>query len=170
MLKTWPAGKSTLVLLLGTMMLQAQNNTPYWQQHADYRMDVTMDVDTYQYSGNQTLEYTNNSPDTLNSVYYHMYFNAFQPGSEMDIRLQNIKDPDGRMFVEGKSRIAGLSPSETGFLNATALRQDGKALDYNLEGTVLEVVLAAPILPGGKSTFEMDFEGQVPVQIRRSNQ
>jgi hypothetical protein len=168
MLKTWPAGKSTLVLLLGTMMLQAQNNTPYWQQHADYRMDVTMDVDTYQYSGNQTLEYTNNSPDTLNSVYYHMYFNAFQPGSEMDIRLQNIKDPDGRMFVEGKSRIAGLSPSETGFLNATALRQDGKALDYNLEGTVLEVVLAAPILPGGKSTFEMDFEGQVPVQIRRS--
>ncbi len=149
-------------------MLQAQNNTSYWQQHVDYNMDVTVNVENFQYSGTQKLVYTNNSPDSLNKVFYHMYFNAFQPGSEMDIRLQNIKDPDGRMYVEGKSRIAALSPSEIGYLKATSLKQDGRDINFTLEGTVLEVVLANPIPPGGKSNFDMVFEGQVPILIRRS--
>ena len=80
----------------------------YWQQHADYSMEVDMDVKTFQYSGTQTLVYTNNSPHSLDRVFYHMYFNAFQPGSEMDVRLQNVPDPDDRMFVDGSSRIATL--------------------------------------------------------------
>merc|ERR1712137_730361 len=53
-----------------------------------------MDVNNYQYQGKQTLVYTNNSPDVLNKVFYHLYFNAFQPGSEMDVRSRNIEDPD----------------------------------------------------------------------------
>ena len=148
--------------------LWAQNNTNYWQQHVDYTMKVDMDVENFQYTGKQTLVYTNNSPDVLNRVYYHLFFNAFQPGSEMDIRLQNIADPDGRMFVDGKSRIASLTPEEIGFLKVTSLTQDGAATSFVEEGTVLVVELANPIQPGAKTTFEMDFNGQVPVQIRRS--
>ncbi len=148
--------------------VQAQNNNSYWQQHVDYYMEVDMNVENYQYQGTQKLIYTNNSPEELSRVYYHLYFNAFQPGSEMDIRLQNIKDPDRRMVVDGKSRIADLSPSEIGYLHPTALTQDGQKVSYNEEGTVLVVELARPIPPGGKTTFEMDFKGQVPVQIRRT--
>ncbi len=151
-----------------TFSVQGQNSNSYWQQHVDYTMEVFMDVDTYQYQGTQKLVYTNNSPDALTRVYYHLYFNAFQPGSEMDIRLQNIKDPDGRMYVDEKSRIAQLSPSEIGFLQPTSLTQDGDKVNFNEEGTVLVVDLAKPIPPGGKTTFEMNFKGQVPVQIRRS--
>jgi hypothetical protein len=55
-------------------------------------MDVVMDVKNYQYKGTQELVYTNNSPDTLRKVYYHLFNNAFQP-SEMDARLHTIKDP-----------------------------------------------------------------------------
>ncbi len=147
----------------------AQGNHTYWQQAVDYTMDVNMDVETYRYTGKQKLVYTNNSPDTLNRVYYHMYFNAFQPGSEMDMRLQNIADPDRRMVDEnGKSRIAALSPDEIGYLRATSLTQDGKEVSYTLEGTVLVVALDHPITPNSSSAFDMDFEGQVPVQIRRS--
>ncbi len=146
----------------------AQGNNGYWQQKVEYTMDVYMDVTTYQYSGSQKLVYTNNSPDELTRVFYHMYFNAFQPGSEMDIRLQNIEDPDKRMFVDGKSRIAALTPKEIGYLNATSLKQDGVPVDYSLEGTVLVATLATPIAPGASTTLEMVFEGQVPVQIRRS--
>jgi hypothetical protein len=148
--------------------IHAQTNYSYWQQHADYKMEVFLNVENYQYTGTQNLVYTNNSPDDLSRVYFHMYFNAFQPGSEMDIRLQNIPDPDGRMFVDGKSRIAGLKPDEIGYLRASSLTQDGENVSFNLEGTVLEVVLAKPIPSGGKSTFNMKFEGQVPIQIRRS--
>lgn len=143
-------------------------NTGYWQQHVDYTMDVNMDVETYQYTGNQKLVYTNNSPDQLDRVFYHLYYNAFQPGSEMDIRLQNIKDPDKRMMEDGKSRIASLSESEMGYLHATSLTQDGRPVTFKEEGTILVVNLAQPIPPGGKTTFDMTFEGQVPLQIRRS--
>jgi len=158
----------SFALFAGLGSLQAQTNHSYWQQHADYKMEVVMNVENYQYTGTQTLVYTNNSPDDLNRVYFHMYFNAFQPGSEMDIRLQNIQDPDGRMFVEGQSRIANLNPDEIGYLRASSLTQDGEDVSFSLEGTVLEVQLVKPIPAGGKSTFDMKFEGQVPLQIRRS--
>ncbi|MDT0642708.1 M1 family metallopeptidase [Zunongwangia sp. F363] len=154
----------------------SQNNSTYWQQHVNYDMDVDMNVENYQYTGTQELVYTNNSPDTLHKVFYHLYFNAFQPGSEMDMRLQSIADPDGRMVnnlgtrenPEYESRIAKLQPDEIGYLRVNSLRQDGQALDYNEEGTILEVQLAEPVLPGGETTFEMEFKGQVPLQIRRS--
>lgn len=149
--------------------INAQNNTGYWQQHVDYTMDVKIDVKSYQYTGTQKLTYTNNSPDELNRVYYHLYFNAFQPGSEMDARLQSIEDPDGRMTNEDKtSRIATLTKSEMGYLHVVSLKQNGADVDFHEEGTVLVVELAQPIPSGGKTTFDMQFKGQVPIQIRRS--
>ncbi len=158
-----------LFIFLGfTGIANAQNSTNYWQQHVDYTMGVDMNVENFQYTGTQKLVYTNNSPDVINRVYYHLYFNAFQPGSEMDTRLHNIKDPDDRMWVDGKSRIAVLAASETGQLHATSLTQDGQSVTMNEEGTVLVVDLAKPIPPGGKTTFDMTFEGQVPLQIRRA--
>ena len=160
--------KFIFVMSAFVVTLNSQTNHSYWQQHVDYKMDVSIDVENYRYTGTQRLVYTNNSPDDLSRVYFHMYFNAFQPGSEMDIRLQNIKDPDGRMYVNGQSRIANLKPEEVGYLKASSLKQDGEDVSFSLEGTVLEVVLAKPIPSGGKSTFDMEFEGQVPLQIRRS--
>ncbi len=150
------------------VFIQAQNSYTYWQQHVDYSMEVDMDVKTYQYTGTQDLIYTNNSPDELSRVYFHLYFNAFQPRSEMDIRLQSTKDPDGRMMKEGKSRIAALLPNEIGYLHVVSLTQDGENATYKEEGTILVVDLVKPIPAGGKTTFKMNFKGQVPVQIRRS--
>jgi len=159
----------TLFTGLFTFGLVAQNKTDYWQQHVDYTMEVDMDVENFQYTGTQTLVYTNNSPDELKRVFFHLYFNAFQPGSEMDIRLQTIADPDGRMITEEKkSRIAALSDSEIGYLHPTSLTQDGNNVSFSEEGTVLVVDLASPIPAGGKTTFNMAFKGQVPLQIRRS--
>ena len=159
---------SVLICFLSLSAI-AQNNTSYWQQHVDYNMDIDMDVETFQYKGTQKLEYTNNSPDDLSRVFYHLYFNAFQPGSEMDVRLQNIQDPDGRMTTEDKkSRIMSLSESEMGYIKVKSLTQDGKEVTYKTVGTVLEVELATPIKSGDKATFEMEFDGQVPQQIRRS--
>ena len=169
--------KLILFLLFGisTSGLFAQNSN-YWQQHVDYKMDVSIDVKTYQYKGKQELIYTNNSPDTLHRVFYHLYNNAFQPGSEMDKRLQSIKDPDGRMVTKTKvgdkeikeSRIAKLQPNEMGYLHISNFKQDGITAVAKEVETILEVMLAQPILPGKSTTFTLDFEGQVPVQIRRS--
>ncbi|MBP2831122.1 M1 family metallopeptidase [Aquimarina sp. U1-2] len=156
--------KIALFCFLMANSIIAQNNTNYWQQHVDYTMDIDMNVDTFQYEGVQELVYTNNSPDTLYQVFYHLYFNAFQPGSEMDVRSRNLPDPDPRV----QDRISKLSPEEIGFIKVSSLTQNKKPVRYKVAGTVLEVELNAPILPGEKVNFSMQFLGQVPKQIRRS--
>ncbi len=151
-------------------------NSNYWQQKVDYKMNVVVDVKNYQYKGNQTLVYTNNSPDTLKRVFYHLYNNAFQPGSEMDARLQSIADPDRRMVTKNKvggkeikeSRIAKLKPNEIGYLRISNFKQDGQDAAVQEVGTILEVTLSKPLLPNSQTTLTLDFDGQVPVQIRRS--
>ncbi|MCI2228547.1 M1 family metallopeptidase [Polaribacter sp. MSW13] len=139
-------------------------NNGYWQQHVDYTMDIDMDVNNYQYKGKQKLVYTNNSPDDLDKVFYHLYFNAFQPGSQMDVRSLNIKDPDGRV----RDRISKLKPNEIGYIKVNSLKQDGAAVNFETVGTILEVTLDKPIKAGESVTFDMLFDAQVPVQIRRS--
>lgn len=154
----------TFCTIFSNINLSAQGNRGYWQQHVDYKMEIDMNVDNYQYKGNQTLIYTNNSPDELNKVFYHLYFNAFQPGSEMDVRSRTIADPDGRV----RDRISKLSPEEIGYIKVNSLTQDGIAVKYETAGTILEVDLAKPIKPGASVTFKMVYDAQVPVQIRRS--
>lgn len=158
-----------------SLTLFAQNNS-YWQQHVDYTMDIDMDVDNFQYTGTQKIIYTNNSPDDLTEVFYHLQFNAFQPGSQMDMRLQNVVDPDGRMVnnlgtrtePEYESRISKLKPDEIGFIKVNSLSRDGKPVKYEVFGTILKVTLNSPIKAGAKATLTMKFLGQVPKQIRRS--
>ena len=154
--------KLLLTLLFSISLVFAQNG--YWQQHADYKMDVDLNVKTHKFKGTQKLVYTNNSPDILYNVYYHLYFNAFQPGSMMDVRSRTIEDPDRRV----RDRISKLKKDEIGQQIVTSLKQDGKKLSYETNGTILEVKLNKPIKPGDKVTFDMTFEGQVPLQIRRS--
>lgn len=161
--KRVPMKKIALTLFLAsTFLLPAQ--TGYWQQHVDYTMKITMDTEKHQFTGTQELVYTNNSPDTLKQVFYHLYFNAFQPGSMMDVRSLTIKDPDRRI----QDRISKLKPDEIGYQKVTSLLQNGNPLRYEVTGTILQVTLAEPILPGQAATFSMVFNGQVPVQIRRS--
>ncbi|MDO3693903.1 M1 family metallopeptidase [Wenyingzhuangia sp. chi5] len=161
-------------VILGLISLTA--NAQYWQQKTDYTMDIDMDVKTHQYTGKQEIEYRNNSPETLTKVYYHLYNNAFQPGSAMDMRVQNIPDPNGRLIVNtgtkespvNKSKISLLAPEEQGYIKVKSLTQDGKPLKYVVEGTILEVELAKPLKSGKKTELTMEFEGQIPLQVRRS--
>ncbi|MFB6307362.1 MAG: M1 family peptidase, partial [Flavobacteriales bacterium] len=66
--------------------LNAFSQEEYWQRRVEYEMKIDMNVNNDQFDGEQTLTYYNNSPDTLHKVFYHLYFNAFQPGSMMDVR------------------------------------------------------------------------------------
>ena len=104
-------------------------------------MDIDVDANNYQYKGEQKLVYTNNSPDELNKVFYHLYFNAFQPGSQMDVRSLNIKDPDRRV----RDRISKLKPNEIGYIKVSALKQNAAAVNFETVGTILEVTLNTPI-------------------------
>lgn len=153
-----------LFFLSSSLFVFSQERPNYWQQHVDYKMEVDMNVDNYRYTGSQELVYTNNSPDTLHQVFYHLYYNAFQPGSEMDVRSRTIADPDSRVM----DRISKLNENEIGYLKLKNLTQDGQKIEGKTSGTIYQVKLAKPLLPGQKTTYKLDFEGQVPLQIRRA--
>ena len=136
----------------------------YWQQSVDYKMNVEMNVEDYTYTGEQQLTYTNNSPETLHKVFYHLYFNAFQPGSEMAARVNNGKDKNTRFNVN----IDSINYNQQGYLKVYDLKQDGKSIQSVLSGTILEVTLIEPIKPGNSTIFSLNFEGKVPDLIRRS--
>jgi hypothetical protein len=131
-----------------------------------------MNVETNRFTGKQKLEYWNNSPDTLKKVFYHLYWNAFQPNSMMDMRSRRqgtMSSPrgldwDGRV----KDRISNLKEDEIGYQKILSLKMNGKPQVYKVQETILEVILDRPIAPKAKAVFEMDFEAQVPKQIRRS--
>jgi hypothetical protein len=164
--------RKALIALLAVMtattvwgqQLAQRSDDQRWQQHAKYVMEIDMNVETNQFTGTQRITYTNNSPDALDMVFYHLYFNAFQPGSMMDVRSRTIADPDRRV----SDRISKLTATEIGYQKVKSLTMNGQAVDYKVEGTVLEVKLPEAIQSGQTVDFDMEFEGQVPVQIRRS--
>jgi hypothetical protein len=144
-----------------------------WQQRVKYTMNIDMNVQTNRFAGKQKLEYTNNSADTLTRVFYHLYFNAFQPGSMMDTRSRR----QGAMNAGGgradwdqrvKDRISNLKPDEIGYQKILSLKMNGVAQSFKVDETILEVKLSKPVLPRAKVVFDMEFEAQVPLQVRRS--
>ena len=136
----------------------------YWQQSVDYEMSVNIDVKSFQYDGKQKLIYSNNSPDTISKVFYHLYFNAFRPGSEMAARILNGKDKNKRFSID----INTIPKEEEGRLTVSNIKQDGVSLSTEHSGTILEVSLKKPLFPGENTTITLDFEGQVPKMIRRA--
>ena len=161
---------SVLFNLLFIFFVHAQPDR--WQQHVKYNMKVDVDVSTNLIKGIQKLVYTNNSPDRLDKVYFHLYWNAFQPGSEMDVRSSEL----GKQLVNGrpdwdgrvKDRISKLTPEEIGYQLVKSIKINGVEQPAKVHGTILEVDLLKPIMPRSKVSFDLVFEAQVPLQVRRS--
>ncbi|MDP4130917.1 MAG: M1 family metallopeptidase [Bacteroidota bacterium] len=143
-----------------------------WQQRVKYFMDIDMNVVNNRFDGKQHLEYSNHSPDTLRKIFYHLYWNAFQPNSMMDNRsrvlgqtlINDNPDWDDRV----RDRILHLTPAEIGYQRILSLKMNGVEQPFKVEETILEVTLTKPILPNSTVNLDMEFEAQVPLQIRRS--
>ena len=162
----------SFVLALTFVFISSFAQSSRWQQRVKYAMNIDVDASTNKFTGKQKLEYTNNSPDVLNKVFYHLYFNAFQPNSSMDLRSRELgkivnngrQDWDGRV----RDRISKLTPEEIGYQKIISLKVNGIVQPFKYHETILEVNLTKVILPNTKVVFDMEFEAQVPLQIRRS--
>ncbi len=164
---------ASFILLIVVAQLSSFAQPDRWQQRVKYVMNIDMNVQANQFTGKQKLEYTNNSSDTLTRVFYHLYFNAFQPGSMMDTRSRRqgaVNGAGGRPDWDGrvKDRILNLKPDEIGYQKILSLKMNGRPQTFKVLETILEVKLDKPILPKSKVVFDMDFEAQVPLQVRRS--
>lgn len=170
--------KRSFFFLLAFAAFVAQAQPDRWQQKVKYTMDVDVDVQTNKLAGKTQLDYWNNSPDTLDRVFFHLYWNAFQPGSMMDARSlrqgsialrkdrngNDVGDWDARV----RDRISKLKPDEVGYQNVATIKLNGRVQKTKLHETILEVILDKPILPRTKVQFDLAWDAQVPLQVRRS--
>ncbi|MEP7141980.1 MAG: M1 family peptidase, partial [Ferruginibacter sp.] len=161
------------VLLLSVPFYFSSTAQPdRWQQRVKYTMNIDVDASTNRFTGKQKLEYTNNSPDILPRVFYHLYFNAFQPNSSMDVRSREL----GKVIINGRrdwdpritDRISKLKEDETGYQKIISLKMNGVDQPFKYHETILEVNLTKSISPKTKVVFDMEFEAQIPLQIRRT--
>ena len=119
-----------ILLLMVIGILSAQKGA-YYQQFAKYKMDIDVDATNFTYQGKQSIIYTNNSPDELSVVYFHLYWNAFKSGSMMDdrIREQGING-DKRLQVNGVSELSQIPTELEGKQNIHWIKQDGRPLNF----------------------------------------
>lgn len=162
----------SVFIALVPLMLWGQKRE-YYQQYVSYKMDIDVDTKNYTYHGKQTIEYTNNSPDELNVIYFHLYWNAFKQGSMMDNRVKNQgNNADGRLVerVNEKlvSRLSSIPTEEEGSQKINWIKQKGKNLQFEIQETIMKVYLNEPLKPHSKTTFTMDWDAVIPKQIRRS--
>ncbi len=119
----------------------------YWQQDVHYRIWANLDEQKGIITGHETLTYWNNSPDTLNVVFFHLYQNAFQPGSYYD-QLQKANKRDVRY---GSYESAGLGTE------VEVISVDGKDLETEPDNTILKAILPHALLPGDSMVFDIRF-------------
>ncbi|MGN6617885.1 MAG: M1 family metallopeptidase, partial [Ilyomonas sp.] len=149
-----------------------------WQQKIKYSIDVKMNVETNRFTGTEKIDYWNNSLDTLNRIFFHLYWNAFQPNSMMDARSRELGkillgyDRNGNAVYDWDSRvtdrISKLTPDEIGYDSVKYVKINNAEQKLIYHETILEVQLSKPILPHSKISLDVAFYSQVPVQIRRS--
>jgi aminopeptidase N len=119
----------------------------YWQQDVHYKIKAKLDEKTDIISATEELTYYNNSPDTLRFVYFHLYQNAFQPGSYFDkmTRENGVKPKYGHYEAQKKNE------------DILHLTSNGVELKKEEDNTIVKVYLSKPLLPNDSVKFNIDF-------------
>ncbi|WP_276131987.1 M1 family metallopeptidase [Polluticoccus soli] len=120
----------------------------YWQQDVHYKIDAEIDETAHTIDASETLEYVNNSPDTLTYVYFHLFQNAFVKGSY----LHDLEEASGIKVQMGRYEAQGFGTV------VQNLKVDSKEVKFELDNTILKVYLPRPLYPGGKTSFTMNFK------------
>lgn len=123
-------------------------HSAYWQQDVAYTIRAAIDETTHIITAKEQLTYTNNAPDTLSFVYFHLFQNAFIK----DAYTHKLEKANGI-----KPRLGAYENQGYGTLidNLTA---DGQKVKTELDNTILKVYLPKPLLPGQSVVLQMDFE------------
>ena len=125
----------------------------YWQNEADYRIDVSLDPSEHRIDGEQTITYTNNAPQELNYLWVQLDQNLFKP----DSRGASVVPPDARFsgfFEEGGYDLSDVMVTRGGASSEA---------NYTVDGTRMRITLDEPLpANGGTLQLSLDFSFIIP--------
>ena len=131
----------------------------YWQQQVDYEIRADLDPATHMLTGTETISYRNNSPDTLEQFYLHLYPNAYRE------RTSQLN----RDYMKGTLWfIVGLPGSWRGWMDVAGLSVGGEELPFTVDGTILHADLPRSLPPGGEMTIEVAFTEKIRPVLGRA--
>ncbi len=139
----------------------ATGQTGYWQQQADYSIDVSLDDKDNALLGFEKVIYTNNSPDTLHFIWFHLWPNAYK-NDRTDFARQNTEN--------GYTDFYFSDEDQRGYINQLDFKADGitartEADSNNID--ILKVFLPIPLAPGGSVAITTPFHVKLPLNVSR---
>ena len=140
-------------LLVSPLLSRAQ---AYFQQSVDYRISVRLNDATSELSAQEEFDYTNNSPRALDTLWIHLWPNAYR---DRNTALCRQKDSQGHF------NLHFAKPEERGFIDSLDFTGDGQKLAWGLEPDNPDIAwLALPkaIGTGEKITIATPFQVKVP--------
>jgi peptidase M1-like protein len=129
----------------------------YWQQRADYTIRASLDTSSHTIRGEETIRYTNNSPDTLRFAWLQLDMNAGSP----DTRFAPMANPLAR--VEPGFRAGATIEHVAALRSATPrAREVATALTWRVNSTMMRVDLDRPLPPHGTVSLAVAWHHQIP--------
>lgn len=134
----------------------------YWQQRADYRIEVTLDEKKRRIEGRETITYHNNSPDSLTYLWLYVDQNRHKP--EGETVLAEPTDPNEK-YTFGELREELATREFDGGKDILRVTDDkGQTLAHTIVSTMMRVDLPAPLAPGESFTFSVAWRYNIPEQ------
>jgi len=133
----------------------------YWQQRADYDIDVTLDEKNLACIGSETISYFNNSPDKLTYLWLQLDENIHDPNSDLnyfDGNTISANTNDNELkSLQTKQRLQGYGVKIDGVFDET-----GKALKFTVNQTMMRIDLVKPLLSKAKTKFSVKWHYKIP--------
>ena len=127
----------------------------YWQQRADYKIQIKLNEDTRSVEGSETITYTNNSPLTLKYIWLQLDQNIFAKES-----INNLTRPwgggDSSVDFSTLRRQNFMDKFEGGF-QELSIKINNKSADTNLVGTHVRINLDQPLKPGESTSLDIEW-------------
>jgi hypothetical protein len=135
----------------------------YWQQRADYNIKCTLDEKALKLTGSETITYYNNSPDVLTYIWLQLDENEHSSKNNAGYQVSSSL-PKQTSVQQLQAMEAATDKKDNGFgINITKLTDaTGKKLTNVLNKTMLRVDLPAPLKPGQKFIFNVDWNYNIP--------
>ena len=128
----------------------------YWQQQVNYTINVSLNDTAHSLLGDITIQYINNSPHSLDYIYFHLWPNAYQDEKSA------LCD---QMLRDGNSDLYFADEDQKGYINQLDFQSGEKSLRWEYDeiyGDIAKVYLAQPLLSGEQIEISTPFFVKIP--------
>jgi len=147
---------STAICQLPTALAQ---DKLYFQQEVNYKINVSLDDKKHELTGDESLEYINNSPDELTFIWFHIWPNAYK---------NNRTALAKQLIADGNKDFYFASDADRGYINGLDFKvnaQPVKKEPHPAHIDIVKIILNEPLKPGGKITITTPFHVKIPIGI-----